>query len=257
MENLVKGWFIIVLIGQALFAYYIIMLYWKSTMLGDLERWNTVMPNFYINGALLGNIIFGLHVALAAIITIFGPLQLTPQIRNYAPKFHRISGRIYIFSAFVISIAGLYLTWVRDSGSVGGFTGAVFISINALIILVCAVFAIKNALQKDFQWHKRWAVHLFLAMSGVWLFRVFLMLWLAIFKAPVGFDPETFTGPLLNALYVFVYIFPQIAALFYFHAKDSVNPRINWTFSIFLLLITIGIGLGTAAATMGMWLPRL
>lgn len=254
MNTLVKVWFVVVCIGQSLFAYYIIMLYWKSTMLGDLERWNTAQ-NFYIKNDIIGNVIFGLHIALAAIITILGPLQLIPQIRNYAPKFHRVSGRIYVFSAFIISIAGLYLSWVR--GSVGGLEGSILISMNALIILVTAFFAIKNAIQKKFQQHTRWAVHLFLAMSGVWLFRVFMMLWLAIFKAPVGFDPDTFTGPFLIALAIFVYIFPHVVVLFYFQAKQTSNPGIKWGFSILLSLIIVGISIGTIVATMGLWLPRL
>ncbi len=255
MDSIVKVWFLAVWIGQMLFAYYILMLYWKSTMLGNFEKWNTATPNFYIKGDLVGNTIFGLHVALAAIITILGPMQLISQLRRYAPIFHRVSGRIYIFSAFIISIAGLYLTWVK--GSVGGPVGSVVISMNALIILGCAFLTIKNALLRNIDNHQRWAVHLFLAISGVWLFRVFLMLWLAIFKAPVGFDPETFTGPFLNALSVFVYVFPQLVVFFYFQAKKSRTPLIKAVFSILLLFITIGIVIGTVAATLGMWLPRL
>lgn len=251
----VKFWFVAVFLGQMVFAYYVFMLYWKSAALGNFEKWNTATPHFYIKGDVLGNTIFGLHVMLAAIITIFGPLQLIKEVRINAPKFHRISGRVYIFSAFIISIAGLYLTWIK--GSVGGIVGSYIISINALIIILCAFFSIKHAIHRNIPIHNKWAVHLFLAMSGVWLFRVFLMLWLAIHRAPVGFDPETFTGPFLNALGVFVYIFPQLAVWFYFYVMGSKNTFLKWAFSSLLFLITLGIGIGTFAATKGMWLPRL
>jgi hypothetical protein len=250
-----KSWFVVVFIGQMLFAYYILMLYWRSAMAGNFEKWNSATPHFYIKGDIVGNIIFGLHVVVAAIITILGPLQLISKIRNYAPRFHRISGRIYIFSAFLISLAGLYLSWIK--GSVGGLLGSIFISINASIIIVCAFFTIKNAMKRNISCHNQWAVHLFLGMSGVWLFRVFLMLWLAIFKAPVGFDPDTFTGPFLNALSVFVYIFPQVVVAFYFSAKRSQQPLPKWVFATLLFIITIATAVGIAAATMGMWLPRL
>jgi hypothetical protein len=250
-----RSWFVVVFIGQMIFAYYILMLYWRSAMVGNFEKWNSASPHFYIKGDIVGNLIFGLHVAIAAIITLLGPIQLISTIRSYAPRFHRISGRIYIFSAFIIAMAGLYLTWIK--GSVGGLVGSIVISINASIIFVCAFFTIKNAIQRNIGKHNQWAVHLFLGMSGVWLFRVFLMLWLAIFKGPVGFDPKTFTGPFLNALSVFVYVFPQVIVAFYFQAKRSDKSLLKWTFAILLFLITIGIAIGTAVATMGLWLPRI
>lgn len=255
MRSMAQSWFVVVFLGQMIFAYYILMLYWKSAALGNLEKWNTATPHFYIKGDVIGNTIFGLHVALAAIITILGALQLIPQMRRYAPKFHRVSGRIYITSAFIISLTGLYLTWVK--GSVGGFSGSVVITMNALIIMLCAFFTIRNAIQRNLAVHQQWAVHLFLAMSGVWLFRVFLMLWLLIHQAPVGFDPETFTGPFLDALGVFVYVFPQVIVALYFRAKKSGNPLSKWLFSIVLFLITLGTAVGVFAATMGLWLPRL
>lgn len=254
-RNVTVFWFVITFLGQLIFAYYILMMYWRSIALGHFEKWNTVNPHFYIKSDRVGNLVFGLHVALAAVITILGPLQLVNQIRSKAPRFHRISGRIYIFTAFLISIAGLYLTWVRSA--IGGPFSAVGITINALIILVCASFAIKYAIQRDFRLHNQWAVHLFLAVSGVWLFRVFFMLWMVIHKAPVGFDPETFTGPFLNVLAVFVYILPQAIVALYFKARFSGSPFKKWAFSTLLFIITIGIAIGSAGAVMGMWLPRI
>ncbi|NII27429.1 DUF2306 domain-containing protein [Pseudoflavitalea sp. X16] len=254
-RNVTRFWFVVTYLGQLIFAYYILMLYWKSTALGDFEKWNTANPHFYMKGDRVGNLIFGLHVALAVVITMLGPLQLVTWIRTKAPRFHRISGRVYIFSAFLISIAGLYLTWVR--GSVGGLFSAIGITFNALIIIVCAFFAVKYAMQRKIKLHNQWAVHLLLAMSGVWLFRVFFMLWMVIHRAPVGFDPETFTGPFLNALAVLVYILPQAIVAFYFKAKFSGSPSTKWAFSLLLFVITIGIVIGTIGAVRGMWLPRI
>lgn len=255
MNNTVKCWFVVIFAGQIIFAYYILMLYWRSGMQGNFEKWNTATPHFYIKGDWLGNIIFGLHVALAAIVTLLGPLQLVPQVRKSLPAFHRVSGRIYIGAAFIISLAGLYLSWVK--GSIGDTLSAVIISINALIIMFCAWYAIRNAIQRNIAAHQKWAVHLFLGMSGVWLFRVFLMLWLAIFKAPVGFDPETFTGPFLTTLGIMVYIFPQVMVYYYFNTKASNSAAQKWVFNCILTFITLGMMVGITAATMGMWLPRL
>lgn len=254
-QSSTKAWFVVVVIGQLIFAYYIVRLYGVSGIQGNFERWNVQTTHGYLSTDLIGNVIFGAHIAFAAIITLGGPIQLLPKIRVIAPRFHRINGRIYIGSAFLISIAGLYLAWAREAA--GGLTGSVFISINGLIILICAFYTIRFAVQRKLSTHQQWAIRLFLAISGVWFFRVFLMLWLVIHQAPVGFDPETFTGPFLNFLYVFVYILPQIFAEIYFRAKASTNARFKFSMALFLVVMTMGISVGIFAATLGMWLPVL
>lgn len=255
LSTTTRLWFIVTYAGQLIFAFYILMFYWLSTANGQFEKWNAVNPHFYIKKDLTGNIVFAVHVALAAIITILGPLQLVPRIRKQLPRFHRISGRIYIYSAFLISSAGLYLTWVR--GAVGGPFSQVTVSVNGLIIMVTAFYSIRYAVQRKIKEHNQWAVHLVLAMSGVWLFRVFLMLWLVIFQRPVGFDPETFTGPFLYTLAVCVYILPQAIVAVYFRAKYSGPPAAKYLFSTLLLLITLASAVGIFGAAAGMWLPRI
>lgn len=248
-------WFVVIVIGQFIFALYILGLYGVSGLAGDFERWNEASPHGYVAQDLWGNLFFGMHMALAAVITIGGPLQLMKKVRTKFPRFHRINGRIYIFTAFLISIAGLYLSWVR--GSVGGLIGAIFITCNAALIMVCAFYAVRLAMNGKLASHRKWAIRLFLAVSGVWFFRVFLMLWLTIFQGPVGFDMETFEGPALNMIYTFSYIFPVLFAEFYFRAKESKHTKGQWTLAVFMWALTACIAVGTFSATMGMWLPRI
>lgn len=255
LKTSVNIWFVVVVIGQLLFALYILGLYGISGLAGDFERWNAASPQGYVENDLRGNIFFGMHMALAAIITIGGPMQLMKKVRATFPKFHRVNGRVYIFGAFLISIAGLYLTWVR--GNVGGVIGSVFISINAAFIFVCAFYTVRLAMARKLKQHRKWAIRLFLAMSGVWFFRVFLMLWLTIFQGPVGFDMESFQGPALNMISTFSYILPVLFAEFYFKAKESKSGRGKLAVSIFILFLTLCIAVGTFTATMGMWLPNL
>jgi len=175
-------------------------------------------------------------------------------VRNRFPKFHKINGRIYITAAFLISFTGLYLSWIK--GSVGGLTGSIFITINGLLIMISAFFTIAAATKGQLKKHRKWAIRLFLCMNGVWFFRVFLMLWITIHQAPVGFDPETFQGPALNLLYTLSYIFPIIFAELYFIAKTKGNTVKN-SLSTFLFVLTLCILIGTFSATLGMWLPSL
>ncbi len=248
-------WFVTVVFGQFIFALYILGFYGVHGIAGDFERWNSGAPHAYIKKDLFGNILFGLHMALAAVITIGGPLQLMKKIRNRFPKFHRINGRVYIISAFLISAAGMYLTWAR--GIIGGFIGHVFITINGIIIMVCAFYTIKKAMDYDLKKHRKWALRLFLAVSGVWFFRVFLMFWLTINQGPVGFDMNTFMGPALNILYSLSYICPILFLEFYFRAKQSNKSLGKWSLATFILIGTCCIAIGTFAATMGMWLPSI
>ncbi|HAA19409.1 MAG TPA: hypothetical protein DCP28_11795, partial [Cytophagales bacterium] len=50
------------------------------------------------------NVSIVMHVLLAAVVSIGGPLQIIPQVRKRFPKFHRINGRIYIMSGVTISL---------------------------------------------------------------------------------------------------------------------------------------------------------
>lgn len=255
LKWITRAWFIVSFLGQLLFATYIILLYWGSVVQADYEKWNLVNEHFYVKGDTKGNIAFAVHVVLAAIVTILGPIQLINSLRNHLPRLHRVSGRIYIFTAVVMALSGLSLLLFR--GAVGGPFAAVTISINALIILVSAFFTIRFAIQRNITLHNQWAIHLFVAMLGVWLFRVFLMFWLMIHQAPVGFDPVTFTGPFLNVLSVFVYIFPQLVVYLYFKARSSSHPGLKGAFAFLLLLFTCCIAVGIFAATMGLWLPMI
>lgn len=255
LKTSVNIWFVVVVIGQFIFALYILGLYGVSGFAGDFERWNAASPHGYVEKDIWGNIYFGMHMAMAAIITIGGPLQLMKKVRTKFPKFHRINGRVYIISGFLIGFAGLYLAWVREN--VGGLIGAVFNTINASFIFVCAFYAVRLAIARKLKAHRKWAIRLFLAMSGVWFFRVFLMLWLTINQGPAWFDMETFQGPALNMISTFSYILPVLFAELYFIAKESKSTKGRFALSIFILFLTCCIAIGTFTATMGMWLPSL
>lgn len=252
-----KLWFIITTIGQWLFGVYIILVYQVSTFTGNFEKWNTVLPKGYVPNDFKGNLIVGIHVVLAAIIVIGGPLQIIPKIREQFPTFHRWLGRVYVITAIIVSLAGLIMVWTR--GTVGDLTQHVNISIQSVYIVIFAVFTIKSAREKYFTKHKMWALRLFMVCSGVWFFRVGLMAWLIINQAPVGFNPKTFSGPFLSVLSTVVYSIPISLILLemYFYAKKAQNQRLSYLTSIIILLFTIITAIGVFGATMGLWLPRI
>ncbi len=152
-------------------------------------------------------------------------------------------------------MSGAYVVFTH--GSALGPVGDVSIMLNALLIMLFAAIAWRKALERKFKQHAEWMLRLFLAMSGVWFFRVGLMLWLLIHGKAVGFDPDTFRGPFLTFLGFGQYTIPLMVLELYFWARKSPQPAPKWIIAGSLMTITILMGLGIFAATMGMWFPRL
>lgn len=248
-------WVGVAALGQLMFALYILGFYGRSAIAGDLAAWSKVLPKGYVSGDVVGNAAIASHLLLAVVIILGGALQLVPVIRRRAPGVHRWTGRAYLLAALLASIGGLYLVWVR--GSVGGTGQHLGVTLNAVLIVVFAARAWRAARARAFGAHRRWALRLFLAGSGVWFFRIGLMLWLLIHRRPVGFDPTTFRGPFLVALSFAQTLLPLAVLELYFAAQERGGTRGRLTMAAGLVLLTIATGAGIVGATMGMWLPHL
>src|SRR5262247_2929181 len=99
-----RFWFVVAVSGQWIFVVYIVSFYGRSVVEGDLARRNRIIFHGYIPGDHMGNFALGVHILLAAVITVSGPLQLIPQLWARVPSFHRWNGRIYMLTAFTTSM---------------------------------------------------------------------------------------------------------------------------------------------------------
>ncbi len=248
-------WFVVVVLGQLIFVVYIAGFYGRAALRGDFEAWNKVLPHGYVPGDTFGNLVLGVHLAFAIVITLGGALQLTPAIRRIAPRFHRWNGRVYLFSAVLMSVGGFVMGLTRKT--VGGLSQHIAIDINAALILVFAALALHHAMARRFDAHRRWALRLFLAVSGVWFFRVGLMAWLLANQGPVGFDPVTFSGPFLSVLAFAQYLLPLAVLELYFRARASTAAGPRLAMAAGLSLLTLVIAAGIVGASLMMWLPHL
>lgn len=248
-------WFLVAVAGQWMFVYYIVGFYYRSAVQGNVEKWGTVLPDGIITGDVMGNIALAAHVFMAAVITFGGALQLVPQIRARALPFHRWNGRVFVLTAFIMSLSGLYMVWTR--GTVGGLFGHVIISINAGLIMICAVMAFRYALARNITTHRRWALRLYVLVSGVWFFRVGISLWIYLNGGPRGFDPITFQGPFLIFLYLAVYLLPLGIIELYLRTQDSAGARGRYAMAGVLGVVTLGMAVGIVMTTLNMWLPRV
>lgn len=249
-------WFAVAALGQLVFAAYVAGLYGRATATGHPELWNQVMPHGYVAGDTFFNLVLGLHLSFAFVITVGGLLQLVPAIRRAVPAFHRWTGRAYLLAAALMSLGGLVMVWGR--GAVGDLPQHVAISLNALLILGCAAIAWRHARARRVELHRRWALRLFLAVSGVWFFRIGLMAWIVVNRGPAGFDAKTFSGPFLTALAFAVYVVVPLGVLeLYLRAQRSRRAAAEYPMAAALFALTLVTAVGIAAATALMWLPRL
>ncbi len=248
-------WFLAAAIGQWIFAYYVAAQYIPALALeGFPGLEDTTLPDGYIPGDLIGNTAIAFHVLVAIIIIGGGPLQLIPQIRRYFPLFHRVLGRLYMTLAVLTSTAGLYLIWTREG--VGSELGLYAFSLDAILIILFAAIAVRFAIKRQIDKHRRWAMRLFMVVSAVWFFRIGLMFW-SMTTGGIGIDFQSFTGPFLSFLNFGQMAVPLLVLQLYFQAQDSDKAALKYTASTVVLVATIVTAIGTFAALMGMWLPRL
>ena len=247
----VRLWFSVVLAGQLFFVAHIVSFYGRSSLAGDFSRWNKVLSKGFVPGDHAGNGVLGVHLAMAALITLAGLLQLTPQIRAYFPKLHRWVGRSYIVIAVLASTSALYLTVIRG-GAAGDVSQHVAVSLDAVLILIFAAQALRYARARNFAVHRRWAIRLFLAASGVWFFRAALFFWLLINHGPVGFNPDTSVGPALTAMGFIAYALPLGVFELYWRAQQRGGAAARFAVAATLVVLTLAMAIGVFGHAMFM-----
>ncbi len=262
-------WFLAAVIGQWIFVYYVAGYYGPAILQGGLEGLKeTHLPGGYVAGDTIGNLAVAAHLFLAVIIVGGGPLQIMlgailsgggpfqhfPKIQAGVRSFHHWNGRLYILAVFTTAIVGLYM--IRTRGNVGGLVGEIAVSLDAVLIMVFAAIALRCAIARNIDAHRRWALRLFMVVSAVWFFRIGFMFWMML-TGGLGVDQETFTGPFLSFWFYGQYLVPLAVLEFYFRARDRADASGKFAMAAVLLVLTAATGIGTFAAYMGMWHPLL
>jgi len=248
-----RFWFGVTVVGQLVFAFTVASFYALTALRGDYHKWN--FTNGYVPGLSMGNTAVVMHLASAVIIMLAGAVQLVPQVRNRFPVFHRWNGRIYMLTAVALSVAGLYMTWIR--GSVGDLSVHLGSTLNAVLIWLCGAMALRYALARDFKTHRRWALRFFLVVSASWFFRIGFFLSFLVFKGPFGFDPTTFRGPFLTFMTFAQYLIPLAVLEIYLRAQDRPGALRRTATAGMLFVLTFVMGAGLFAVATAAWVPQV
>jgi hypothetical protein len=196
-----------------------------------------------------------IHLSSAVIIILAGMIQLIPQVRERAPAFHRWNGRLYILTAFTVSLAGLYMMWMR--GTVGDLAQHLGTTIMAVLIMLCAVMALRYAMARDFKTHRRWALRLYLVVSASLFIRAGIFLSIFLGHGSFGFDPTTFRGPFLTFISYAQYLVPLAVLEIYFRVKERGSAPGRFAMAVGLFVLTVGLGTGIFAVSMAVWVPSI
>lgn len=250
-----RTWFLIAVSGQWIFAAYLTVFFGGAALEGDFARWNDELPRGYLAGHLADNFIVAAHLCLAVVALVGGPLQFAGSLRMRFPRLHRWNGRVYLLTAALASLAGLYILVTR--GTVGDLSLHIAMCFNTLLILWFAAFAWRAARARDFTMHRVWVLRLFMALAGVWFFRVGLMFWLEWNQAPVGFDARSFSGPFITILGFAQTLVPLAALQLYLAAERSRSAPLRFTAAGVIAALTVAMSFGLYVAANRMWLPLL
>jgi tetratricopeptide (TPR) repeat protein len=248
-------WFVVTVLGQLVFAFTVASFYGLAAARGNWQQWNKTMTHGHTPGHPMGNLAVAIHLSSAVIILLSGAIQLIPQIRHRAPSFHRWNGRIYFVTAFAISLAGLYMLWFR--GTVGDLSQHLGQSLDAILIMLCAIMALRYALARDFKTHRRWALRLFMVVSASLFIRAGVFLSFLLNHGAFGFNAATFSGPFLTFMSFGQYLVPLAVLEIYLRTQDRAGALGRFAMAAGLFVLTVALGAGIVAVTMGAFLPNI
>ncbi|WP_443748369.1 DUF2306 domain-containing protein [Asticcacaulis solisilvae] len=247
-------WYLTAAVGQLAFVWMILAHYGRKTIQGNYAGWNDKpILKGYVAGDLAGNIMFGMHVLLAAYITLGGLIQLIPAIRARVPAFHRWNGRIFLVIAYLMALGGLWLVWIRPT-YVFVISG-VAITLEAALIIVFATIAWRLAATRRLDAHRPWAMRTFMVVNGVWFLRIFIMAWVLLAHG-AGMN-NTLSSPVDIALQFAAFLLPLAVLETYLLAQRSHSAIVRRAVASLVLILTGLMAVGTFGAVAFMWGPYM
>lgn len=118
----------------------------------------------------LWNIGFYGHIMLGGLALLIGWIQFSKKIRNAHLNWHRTIGKIYVVSAVVSSICGIYVGFYATGGIISA-VGFICLGVIWLLTTVKAFLAAKNG---DITLHKGMMIYSYAACFAAVTLRIWL-----------------------------------------------------------------------------------
>jgi tetratricopeptide (TPR) repeat protein len=248
-----RSWFVVVVVGQLVFAFSTASFYGLTALRGDYHRWSRFMTQ--VPGDTIGNWAIAVHLLSAVLVMLAGAVQLVPGVRGRFPVFHRWNGRLYMLAAVALGVGGVYMMWIR--GTAGDVPQHLGQTLDAVLIWLCAAVALRHALARNFAAHRRWALRLFLVICASLFIRSAVFLTLIFFNGPVGFDPVTLRGPFLTVVSFAQTLVPLAVLQLYLRAQERPGALLRMATAGIIFVLTFAVGVGLFAVSAAIWVPHV
>ncbi|WP_317505206.1 DUF2306 domain-containing protein [Flavitalea sp. BT771] len=134
-----------------------------------------------------------IHILPGALFMILGPLQFMPGIRTRHPHLHRLGGKIYIASGYIVGISALIMSFVLSPiGGIDQAAATILFSLLFLLSLSKAWYHKKadNILHHETGLHREWMIRAFSIGLAIGTIRPIMVLFFAF----SGLPPQAFFG---------------------------------------------------------------
>jgi len=113
------------------------------------------------------------HGVFGAIVLCFAPFQFSERIRQKFTKAHRVMGRLYVLSAFMLAPMGAYIQYYQERmGAPRSFT--VLGVVDAIMLMTTTGLAGYFAYKRKITVHRQWATRSY-AVALTFIFGRFIM----------------------------------------------------------------------------------
>lgn len=113
------------------------------------------------------------HAVFGTLMYLAAPLQFSERLRKQFPRLHRIAGRLYVLSVFIVGPTGAYIQYFEERmGFPRSFT--VLAVIDALLLMGTTLMGFVFAYRRKIAQHRQWMVRSF-AMALVFVEARFIL----------------------------------------------------------------------------------
>ena len=122
---------------------------------------------------------------LHLLFLLLGPLQFVAAIRARWPKIHRISGRVFIASGFMMAVSAIAINIMFPP--FGGLFKSIAVYVFSVAQIVTLTVALRAILRRDITRHRAWMIRAFAIGLAISTMRIFFIPAYLLYGVPSDF----------------------------------------------------------------------
>jgi uncharacterized membrane protein len=137
-----------------------------------------------------------IHIIPGIFFMILGPLQFNATLRGNHPRWHRISGRVFLICAAIIGISALVMSFAMPA--IGGVTQATATTLFGSFFLFALAKAFWHIRHRQIALHRQWMIRAFSIGLAVATIRPIVGVFVAITiatRGPAALNLRAIFGP--------------------------------------------------------------